>query len=179
MHYAVLAIVEKPEELTKESVSAAVEAVLEPYYETKWDWFQIGGRWTGTFDGYDPDKDESTFETCNLCGGTGDRATWRKEPRDQQHPSGCNGCNGTGRTQKWPTDWKFRPQDCKPVTALTQADLDKFYAVCLSDGYGWKGGEEFEPWRTDDKFVKRDKPPLDWLVSEFGDKIAVVVDCHN
>jgi hypothetical protein len=41
---------------------------------SRWDWWQIGGRWTGTFaDGYNPSEDPNNIEVCSLCEGTGQR----------------------------------------------------------------------------------------------------------
>ena len=54
-HYAILAIIDENE---------SVEEVLRPYGpdgEQKWDWHQIGGRWTGFFDDYDPDSDPAVM----------------------------------------------------------------------------------------------------------------------
>lgn len=66
----------------------------------KWDWYSIGGRYSGKFElGYDPEKDPANIETCDLCGGTGirnDSVVQNKE---------CNGCHGKGRRAKWPTQW--------------------------------------------------------------------------
>lgn len=42
------------------SLEDAVQEAMGPSEESGggfWDWYQIGGRWTGTFDGYDPDTD--------------------------------------------------------------------------------------------------------------------------
>lgn len=178
-HFGVIVLIDKPDTLTEESILAAVDAVLDRYRDDKFDWFQVGGRWTGHFDGYDPEKDPATLEMCDLCGGTGDRATHRHEPRAGQHKTGCNGCLGTGAKQKWPTTWPFRAGDCKPASALTEKDLD-IYAVVVSD-YDWFGGERYEPWHSGDegKFIREDVPPLAWLLKEHGDKLAVIVDCHN
>lgn len=66
----------------------------------KWDWWQIGGRYSGLFaPNYDPDKDPDNIEYCQLCLGTGKR-------EDMACVNGCNGCQGTGRSVKWPTQWK-------------------------------------------------------------------------
>lgn len=68
--------------------------------DSKWDWYIIGGRYSGKFElGYDPEKDPANIETCDLCGGTGirnDSVVQNKE---------CNGCHGEGRRVKWPTLW--------------------------------------------------------------------------
>jgi len=38
----------------------------------KWDWWQVGGRWTGMLvPDYDPNKDPDNIQTCELCGGRG------------------------------------------------------------------------------------------------------------
>lgn len=43
--------------------------------QSKWDWWQIGGRWTGELDGdYDPRQDIENQEWCNICDGTGNRS---------------------------------------------------------------------------------------------------------
>lgn len=65
-----------------------------------WDWWQIGGRWTGHFaPGYKPDKDPENRRTCRLCFGTGKRP-------DMKCENGCNGCRGTGIETKWPSEWR-------------------------------------------------------------------------
>lgn len=38
---------------------------------TRYDWFQVGGRFTGLFDGYKPWEDEANFDRCQYCEGTG------------------------------------------------------------------------------------------------------------
>jgi hypothetical protein len=69
----------------------------------KWDWWVIGGRWTGMLiPHYDPDKDPDNRQICVLCQGTGKR-TDVSDPELQQK---CNGCGGTGIETKWPTQWK-------------------------------------------------------------------------
>jgi hypothetical protein len=62
-----------------------------------WDWFQIGGRWTGLFSEYEPDADPKNIVECRLCNGTGKR-------RDMFVANGCNGCAGKGKHAVWPTD---------------------------------------------------------------------------
>ena len=74
----------------------SVESLLEPYNEdgtwfrkekaayrkegkviqrpaSKWDWWAVGGRWTGLFSDYDPSADVKNWSVCDLCGGTGTR----------------------------------------------------------------------------------------------------------
>jgi hypothetical protein len=129
MHYYALAIIP-----AEGDIESQVEQAMAPYDENShqtqrvtedgeswminpdglWDWYQIGGRWTGTFDGYDPETDPANLETCQLCGGTGRRddelaRQWRASGEWSQD-FGCNGCNG-GKKVAWPTQWKFRKGD--------------------------------------------------------------------
>ncbi len=74
----------------------------------KWDWWQIGGRWSGFFEPlYDPEEDPANFEVCFICEGTGMRNDEIGMAQRQVHPEyKCNGCNGDGISLKWPTQWK-------------------------------------------------------------------------
>ena len=64
-----------------------------------WDWWVVGGRWSGHFQPhYDAAKDPNNQETCLLCRGTGNRPDMKVE-------NGCNGCGGAGIRTKWPTQW--------------------------------------------------------------------------
>jgi hypothetical protein len=42
-----------------------------------WDWFVVGGRWTGVHDGYEPSDDIRNYSICKFCGGTGTRNDWK------------------------------------------------------------------------------------------------------
>jgi hypothetical protein len=101
----------------------SVEAALAPFFfddpdadnNAFWDWWSIGGRWTGYFEpGYEPAADPRNFETCTLCEGTGTR-DWSEcvhvTPEWIERCNGCNGCDGTGRSLKWPTRWAPRDLD--------------------------------------------------------------------
>jgi hypothetical protein len=93
-----------------------------------WDWFTIGGRWTGhlaqlvTGQPYSPETDPANIEPCDYCDGTGVR-------RDGITPGTCNACldtsdstawdkPGRGFRTKWPTQWVTRPDlDVVPAAA--------------------------------------------------------------
>ena len=76
--------------------------------DSKWDWYQTGGRWTGYYSDYDPSTDPKNIEVCSLCDGTGMRAGWAWIDADGAHYKddwakecgGCNGCKGTGNSVK-------------------------------------------------------------------------------
>jgi hypothetical protein len=64
MHYSCLVIVPMT---AADDIDAAVKAAMEPYDENVnrsgfWDWYQIGGRWMGSLDGYDPETDPNNKE---------------------------------------------------------------------------------------------------------------------
>lgn len=110
-HYLVGVIL--PFQYDGDKLNEAIAAILKPWDENaelvevtdedgdtyrhnpdgKWDWWQLGGRWTGVWSDYDPAKDPANRETCWLCRGTGMRndalgQQWRAEHPDYT----CNGC---------------------------------------------------------------------------------------
>ena len=89
-----------PEIPTGESLEELVAAEMAPFCEDGgdnpegwWDWYEIGGRWVGAHDDYDPAKDLQNYSKCDLCRGTGTR------PLDLHNtevtPGYCNGCTGS------------------------------------------------------------------------------------
>lgn len=90
-----------------------VAAALAPWYEGGdpagwWDWYQIGGRWTGHLSDYDPRDDPANTRPCRTCSGTG-----------------CNACRGTGMETLWPTMWAPHEGDV--------ATLDHVLAAIATD----------------------------------------------
>jgi hypothetical protein len=184
MHYCNLVIVKRKGRDVSEpfDLEAAVAQAMGPHEDQGgfWDWYQIGGRWTGTFDGYDPDTDPNNILICDLCLGTGKR-------KDMDVANGCNGCSGTGKMVTWPTQWGLHPGDIIPVDHLTEDHLSKkFYRIVTP--HGCYQEERYEPW-AEEKFAKLSMPTLKWLLEEFaGDEpqyekgaeyIAVIVDNHD
>jgi hypothetical protein len=88
------------------NIEDSIEKAMEPFKETWkeeeisgfWDWWQIGGRWTGIKSGYKPSEDPRNIEECPYCNGTGTRT-------DMVVENGCNACHGKGKKVKWPTEW--------------------------------------------------------------------------
>jgi hypothetical protein len=173
MHTSNLVIIDRPEEgITKAAIETLVEEQMERGHNDWWDWYQIGGRWTGALDGYDPTKDPANQEPCRFCNATGKRT-------DMVVANGCNACNGTGIAQKWPTEYGFREGDIVPLETLTQETyVNQIHRVVCS--YGDYASEEYVPWAPEgEKFPKRDLPPLEWLKKTYPESLAVIVDSHN
>jgi len=136
--------------------------------KSKWDWWAIGGRWTGYISGYDPSKDPDNIETCDLCGGTGMRT-------DMEIPNGCNGCDGKGQSLKWPTQWKRHNGDMRLLSAIKK-EIDVF-AIVTPDGEWHEAGEmgwfaivsnENAQWPEKQKA----------LIEKYKDCIVVACDMH-
>lgn len=112
MHYH--AEVWIPQDGDIKEVEKQVSVAMSPYNEerveekdsvrTFWDWYQIGGRWTGSKDKYNPEHDSNNIITCRFCHGTGKRT-------DMEGQNGCNVCHGTGKELKWPTEWAIHHGD--------------------------------------------------------------------
>lgn len=113
-----------------------------------WDFWSIGGRWSGYLDGYQPEKDPKNIERCDLCAGTGQRLP---PPLSGAGTWTCNGCEGTGSRVKWPTQWAPHHGDIAPAAvahAKAAADSWMPYTVVVGSGEAlharhWNG-ERFE-----------------------------------
>ncbi|GAA1578865.1 hypothetical protein [Leucobacter aridicollis] len=99
MHY--YALVEVPE--GDEPFEKRLAAVLAPHKEgveggsELWDWWILGGRWSGRLSGYDPYTDPVNQKRCWLCQGTkfrNDELGKRERALNPEYT--CNGCGGTG-----------------------------------------------------------------------------------
>jgi hypothetical protein len=152
--------------------------------KSKWDWYSIGGRWSGVLDDYNPADDPNNVEQCWLCNGTGMRNDALGQQERLKNPDyTCNGCSGKGSKTKWPTDWKQYSGDIQPsdkVASLIKAnDQHCPYALVTSDGQwhergqmGWFGMSSNDmdqnEWR--EAVVK--------MLEDSPNTVAVVVDCH-
>lgn len=87
----------------------------------KWDWYEIGGRWTGMLTDYDPGEDPENWETCPVCRGTGSRDDELGLRYRERYPGyACNGCNGKGWRVKPPARFRDYEGDVQPVANLLE-----------------------------------------------------------
>ncbi len=152
MHYhaEVLLALFKDEPL--DSIKALISKIMEPFsehlevekYEEDgetywmnpigfWDWWQIGGRWTGKHDDYKPEDDPRNIEKCHICNSTGlrdDKSGIEHRKKDPSYT--CNGCGfynsetklweqshyGKGMCLSWPTNWADHEGDIVPVQQI-------------------------------------------------------------
>ena len=83
-HFCVFVLI--PADFPADEIEERIDDDLAPFYTCRevqqveedgekywtnpdghWDWFQIGGRWTGHLSDYDPEKDPANIERCDLC----------------------------------------------------------------------------------------------------------------
>jgi hypothetical protein len=135
-----------------------------------WDYWVIGGRWTGALSEYDPYTDPANQEKCDLCHGTGyrddDVATSCRATGAWASDYGCNGCESTGTR----VPWTLQPfeGDVAPVTYALNARLP--HTVLTPDGVF---GSEWVVPDDERKRIVRD------ALEAHRDKWIVVVDYHS
>jgi hypothetical protein len=195
MHYLIGVIL--PFKYDGDKLHEAVGEVLKPWDENDnenghWDWWQLGGRWTGTWSEYDPEQDPANQEACWLCHGTGLRDDEPARRHRAEHPEyTCNGCaNGPrpGIAVKWPTKWVKRPDlDVIPVTKLLVHMPDNWdpnhpsrlqppYAIAAAPDL-WRARET---WDGNDFVVDPDWPnTLRTTLTQFHDCYIAAVDIHT
>lgn len=153
--------------------------------DSHWDWFQVGGRWTGMWADYDPSTDPDNIEECATCNGTGMRMddlgieTRKKDPTYK-----CNGCGGTGKSVKFASHWKKCEGDVQPVENVVNmilSDREKYmpFGFVTPDGV-WHEEGNMGWWGI----VRDKKESPAWydecieLLKKHMDCNIVVVDCH-
>lgn len=135
-----------------------------------WDWYDIGGRWTGVLDPeYDPYTDPLNFTDCERCDSTG---------QDPFNEGACLQCDGRGQR----LSWRLAPVevDVRKVSSIDPEILStRFYAAVTPDGQwhsqgtvGWFGISEDVVSPEDWKNYLLD------LQARHPDAYGVVVDCH-
>lgn len=155
--------------------------------QSKWDWWSIGGRWTGWLSGYDPTTDHDNWEMCSMCGGTGKRTdALGREERAKNPEYGCNGCGewdeekkviatGTGKSLRFTL--KQYDGDVMPVRAIP-ADKTPFAIVTPDGVWHEKGNMGWWACVSDEKAAEDWKEEVTSLFAQHQDTICVAVDCH-
>ncbi len=161
MHALVAVIL--PKGIKHREARTVIARTMEPFSQEggqgMWDWYQVGGRFTGIFSGYNPNTDPANSETCDLCRGTGKRT-------DMEVQNGCNGCAGKGIRIVWPTDWQPHDGDIIKVRAMKKRTA---FAVITPDG-------EWIERHGDDATWERE---LDKILDQHQDNLVAAVDYHT
>ena len=146
----------------------------------KWDWYCIGGRWTGWATKSDPAADPENYEPCWVCGATGLRNDAPGTQARQADPDyTCNGCRGSRQMLRFPSKWKRVESDISPVASL-RSDSSP-HAIITPDGEWHEAGR-----MVSFAIVLDEKPDVIWddevasLLTKYQNGyLAVVVDCHT
>ena len=183
MHFVVLVLIDKP--ISRAHASQQASELLEPYSEhnrdgdgCRWDWWVVGGRWTGYYSGYDASKDPRNQETYTCCNGTGLRDDdIGKKSRIENSDYKCNGCDGTGKT----VAFRLVPHegDIMPVKAVL-AVLEQTGAPCavLTPDGEWHEKDVLFSEKNAPEIMAWEKEVRDILESH-RECYAVVADCHS
>lgn len=176
----------------------AVEPLLDPYRDhdldldleaedgIRWDYYTVGGRWTGelTVNDYDPFEDIENMEVCIFCGGTGERATFPLPGHEWEAVGGCNGCFGNGLSMRSKcSTWLPYDGDVAPLSEVDPEFLPA--AVVTPDGKwyereGYDGSPDVSIEVALDNREKRDarwRATVNALYEQHPGATAVLVDC--
>lgn len=149
MSHASLIVALSPQEIEKYGgVDNAVAFQMEPFKEdieyfqdgSRWDWYVIGGRYTGKFrPDYDASEDPDNLQTCFICNGSGMRNDELGRRERASNPAyTCNGCDGKGQQLKHPGYFKAVGNVC------LRKDLDE---SMLAKAYEDKAVRTWEEWQ--------------------------------
>jgi len=144
--------------------------------QSQWDWYTIGGRWSGMFSDYDPSTDPRNLETCTRCSGSG------FDPHALEEK--CPKCEGTKTTEKWSNapqpEANILPMETIRKKFLSDKGQFHTYALLTPEGewveqgqMGWFGQSSGdmtpEEWETEyEKHLDK------WA----DDHIGILVDYH-
>lgn len=142
-----------------------------------WDWWQIGGRYTGEGSEYRPEMDERNYKKCHWCNGTGMRSDAIGIAARSRDPTyTCNACGdvnadvgwthglmGPGKELKWPTEWIDVPENVRHVSAISP-DLTCYTLILPNEVL------RTQLWDRDQK---------DWRDTEFDGYVKRALDSRN
>lgn len=171
----------KPDPKCEECHGSGIEkSTYNP--KSKWDWWVIGGRWTGLFDGYKPAKDPRNWERCRICEGTGVRASSGL----RNGKPWCNACTPDMERHGLPVgmcvSWSYQPHegDVARVGSLLEKEKPPMpFAIVTPDGE-WHEKGRMGCWAM----VSDEKDKKDWhaevldLYKKYEGHVAVLCDLH-
>jgi hypothetical protein len=156
--------------------------------QSKWDWYQIGGRWTGAISGYDPNLDPRNWRTCDLCNGTGTRRQpIPNDPSWKPKKGVCNGCQqyrklGVPLGKEVAFTVAEHEGDIATVGSLLKVDEGKpFIPFAVLTPMGeWAERGTMGWWAivTDKKDDGAWKKQVVRVYEKYKENVAVLVDCH-
>lgn len=121
------------------SAAGEIERIVKrTNQEAKWDWWTIGGRYSGKFAGAGklaPHEDPRNMEPCFLCldtpGMRNDKLGREQRAKDPAYT--CNGCDGTGRSLKHAPKWVDEDNEIR----VGDLDIDKLKERTVGEREAW------------------------------------------
>lgn len=102
---------------------------------SKWDYWNIGGRFTGFLTGHNPKENPENYEDCDLCEGTGFRNDdiANKIRHDHKENFNCNACDGSGLKLKHSSQIASKGNQIQvkdfDIDKLTQDNIQKYSEI--------------------------------------------------
>jgi hypothetical protein len=143
-----------------------VEVIDRTNPNGKWDWFSVGGCWTGWLGqgitgSYDAETDPRNFEPCRICHG------------NAKAVMNCRACGKTGVMMKYAGDFfQEHEQDVVSTRLLLNTTIDHLPRALVDPTGKWHEREGYGD------------PGMEWMVyvralyAMYPDTVAVAVDCH-
>jgi hypothetical protein len=137
----------------------------------QWDWYLIGGQFSGVLTGYKAWEDPINYEVCPFCNGTG-------QCTGIDSVIGCNGCSGTGKHQKHPSQWKPYPDDTMRVSSLLHSTPDFVPCAVVTPSGEWLEEGLVSRYVAAVEGLEQKQARLRELLSPYPDCLITVVDLH-
>lgn len=138
--------------------------------QSLWDWYTIGGRWSGALTGYDPYSDPSNKTVCRWCNGLCYRVT--SDDTIKFAPCVCTlNSSVPGIITRFDDDFNYYLGDVSTLNSwrLTPNDKKWIPYYIITDEPSYIDLEDNDPSYISDIL---NQITLD-------DRLLVVVDCHN
>lgn len=202
MHYVCYALVRKPR--GNDTIEDVLARAMAPYEGSDWDWYMIGGRWTGILSNgkYAPEKDPANQQECSLCSGTGIRTDGvglqhgfpereldpERAARLGRTKGWCNACAGEGRYPVWPTRWKPTEWEMQELRKMDLTKVQQELPRMLIDIDGTALHYEIyvpaaDPMKGLGSFIRppdyEEKCRAALTQGAEEDGLLIVVDCHT
>lgn len=153
--------------------------------KARWDWYVVGGRWSGSITDTDPIKNPRNYQPCWLCAGTGKRDDGVGKAMRAQDPNyTCNGCSGSGRQLRPNDQWTIPARAnqilAKDLAERIRAGTNKPMFAALTPDGEWVESGKMGWWGivSDEKAAEEWKQLFLATLDRYPEALGVIVDVH-